>query len=162
MTTNPGEIGSLERDSALQRQLAALSRSYTCPHCHTHHCHLLSPVPTLASRILGTADTVFPLQKQGAAEPPSPSADPVSIGTTGTAVSSTRNQHNHTVVRSKSTSKRKSKRLRKLLQGGSPHARLQFMRQVLQYSTYALLFGLWRYCVQAITAQLSAPYIDSF
>ena len=151
MATNPGEIGSLRKNTPLQRQLAVESVKYSCPQCRILHSDILlgrhndereidvteknKKISNNTRRnmlnVLTGLDSAFALERS-----------PTKV-TAFQATSSRHGLNKH----SRTNRKRKSQ-----VVSSSSHSRkrLKVARTVLFYSSTLLLFGLWRLCVGLI------------
>lgn len=131
MTTNPGEIGSLPRNVTLQKELAAASIDYTCPHCNVHHGALLpgneDELHAKTER-LTQSKLMFKTEIEG-----------------GKGIR--RENGKSSKVYNGRPGRARPNEIRATPVVGKTH---QFMRKVVLYSGSLLLLGLWKLCVDLI------------
>lgn len=132
MTTNPGEIGSLPRNVTLQKELAAASIEYVCPHCNVHHGALLpgneDELHAKTER-LAQSKLMFRADREG-----------------GKSIRRENGKSNKVYAgrpgRARPNEIRSTPKV-----VGKTH---QFMRKMVLYSGSLLLLGLWKLCVDLI------------
>lgn len=140
MTTQANEIGSVRSSAITQRELAAASREYKCPLCHSNHKSLMpggngisaSEKSSLAAKLLLSTNTGNAGRRVASA-----------------AKAKVKGAHRPSqVVQVDTETSGLSKDSKKNIGQGS--RRLGILRKSLLYPLSILLFGLWRLCSSMI------------